>query len=102
MLESVAWRSFNSTSICASVSFALAIYEGERAGEDTSVGEVGRKGQPSEDGKKTDRSGEVVREKTHCFGLKSLDGLHVCADVVRDRLKFAQDLLRFIHNAFIL
>ena len=53
MLESVAWRSFNSTSICASVSFALAIYGGGRAGADTSVGEVGRKGQPSEeDGKR--------------------------------------------------
>jgi hypothetical protein len=51
---------------------------------------------------KRGRSGEEVREKTHCFGLKSLDGLHVRADVVRDRLKFAQDLLRFIHNAFIL
>jgi hypothetical protein len=33
MLESVAWRSFNSMSICASVSFALAIYDDGRAGQ---------------------------------------------------------------------
>lgn len=52
--------------------------------------------------KKRGRSGKEVREKTHRFGLKSLDGLHVRADVVRDGLKFAQGLLRFIHDAFVL
>ncbi len=41
-------------------------------------------------------------EKTYCFGFKRLDGLHVRADVVCDGFKLAQDLLRFIHNAFIL
>ena len=46
--------------------------------------------------------GRRVRKKTYSFGLKSLDGLHVRADVVRDGFKFAQDLLRFIHDAFIL
>jgi hypothetical protein len=54
------------------------------------------------DTKPRGRSREEIREKTYCFGLKGLDGLHVRADVVRDRFEFAQDLLRFIHNAFIL
>jgi hypothetical protein len=45
---------------------------------------------------------EEVGEKTYCFDLKSLDGLHMRADIIRDGFKFAQDLLRFIHNAFIL
>jgi hypothetical protein len=42
------------------------------------------------------------RGRGHCFGLKRLYRPHVRADVVRDGFKFAQDLLHFIHNAFIL
>ena len=57
---------------------------------DTSVGEEGRKVQPTE---KHENEGQELgrrsREKTYCFGLKSLDGLHVRADVVRDGFKFA-------------
>jgi hypothetical protein len=102
MLESVAWRSFNSTSICASVSFALATYEGGRAGQTHRWAKRVKRVSQVRNTKTRGRSGEEVREKTYCFSLKSLDGLHVRADVVRDGFKFAQDLLHFIHNAFIL
>jgi hypothetical protein len=102
MLESVAWRSFNSTSICASVSFALAIYGGRRAGQTPEWAKRVERVSQVKNTKARGRSEEKVREKTYCFGLKSLDGLHVRTDVVRDGFKFAQDLLHFIHNGFIL
>jgi hypothetical protein len=39
---------------------------------------------------------------THGFGFERLDGLDVRADVVRDGLKVAQDLLRFVDDGFVL
>jgi hypothetical protein len=95
MMESVAWRSFNFTSICASVSFAFAIYEGGRAGWAYRWAKRVERVSQVKNTETRGRRGEGVREKTYCFGLKSLDGL-------RAGLEFAQDLLRFIHNAFIL
>jgi hypothetical protein len=45
--------------------------------------------------------GRRSAKKTYRFGLESLDGLHMGADVVRDGFKFTQELLRFIYNPFI-
>lgn len=39
---------------------------------------------------------------TYCFGLERLDGLDVCADVVRDGFKSGQDLLRFVDDGLVL
>ena len=96
MLASVAWRSFSSTSICASVSFALAIY-------------IRRQRQRSKDKfvffPNESRLENGFKRRglgTHGCGFERLDGLDVRADVVRDGLKVAQDLLRFVDDGFVL
>jgi len=68
------------------------------------VGEVGRKGQPSEERESEGGGGvgrRLGRKRTALVSKVSI-GLHVRADVVRDGFKFAQDILHPIDNAFIL
>jgi len=72
-------------------------------------GEAGRKGQPSEE-RESEGAGRagvarrLGRQRTALVSKVSM-GRHSAftrADVVRDGFKFAQDLLHFIDDAFIL
>jgi len=82
MLASVAWRSFSSTSICASVSFALAICIPRRRSNKFFFFflEIGRS-----------QKNRCMRRmmETYGFGLECLDGLDVLGDIVRDGLEVA-------------
>src|SRR6266702_8502492 len=82
MLDSVACRSFNSTSIFASVSFAFAIWQFHKRSKVVTPG------------------GE--KKLSHRLGLERLDGFDVCTDVVRDGLEVTQDLLRLVDDRLVL
>jgi len=45
---------------------------------------------------------EEEEKDAHGFGLERLDGFDVRADVVRDWLEVAQDLLGFVDDRFVL
>ena len=83
MLASVAWRSFNSSSILASVALAFSICT-----------------------KESDFSAALsfwkTSEATYRLGLERLNSLDVCANVVRHRLELLQNLLSLIDDSLVL